>query len=219
MSKADALLKRAVFYEKLALYSDRKAFLQAIAQQSYLTQKFGPQIKSQLNSVIGDMGAMRVDPSLINQISDMSDSSTPFNRYTLIAALSQAAAKYPKTREAAPQLQNIQNLIAALKDPQEAPPLSQEEAMGTGTGTRVTEEKSKYPYFPSKTQDQLNQILIPYGKIGVPLKLDNSLGPLTQGALKAFEQTYGKPGTPENINEVYWKVVHPGFEAKTPSFK
>ncbi|HEY5268118.1 MAG TPA: hypothetical protein VII94_03210 [Candidatus Saccharimonadales bacterium] len=34
MSKADTLLKRAAVYEKLAIYSDRKAFLQAIAQDS-----------------------------------------------------------------------------------------------------------------------------------------------------------------------------------------
>ncbi len=34
MSKADTLLKRATAYERLAVYSDRKAFLQAIAQDS-----------------------------------------------------------------------------------------------------------------------------------------------------------------------------------------
>lgn len=34
MSKADELLKKATFFEKLALYSDRKAFLQAIAEQN-----------------------------------------------------------------------------------------------------------------------------------------------------------------------------------------
>jgi hypothetical protein len=32
MSKADLLLKKAASFEKLALYSDRKAFLQAVAQ-------------------------------------------------------------------------------------------------------------------------------------------------------------------------------------------
>lgn len=35
MSKADLLLKKAASFEKLALYSDRKAFLQAVAQQSF----------------------------------------------------------------------------------------------------------------------------------------------------------------------------------------
>lgn len=33
MSKADTLLKRATFFERMALYSDRKTFLQAIAQE------------------------------------------------------------------------------------------------------------------------------------------------------------------------------------------
>ncbi len=32
MSKADVLLKRAAFFEKMALYSDRKVFLQSLAQ-------------------------------------------------------------------------------------------------------------------------------------------------------------------------------------------
>ena len=32
MSKADTLLKRATFFERMALYSDRKVFLQALAQ-------------------------------------------------------------------------------------------------------------------------------------------------------------------------------------------
>lgn len=32
MSKADTLLKKAAFYEKMALYSDRKSFLKALAQ-------------------------------------------------------------------------------------------------------------------------------------------------------------------------------------------
>lgn len=34
MSKADTLLKKAIFFEKMAIYSDRKTFLQALAQQT-----------------------------------------------------------------------------------------------------------------------------------------------------------------------------------------
>ncbi len=33
MSKADTLLKRATFFERMALYSDRKTFLQSVAQE------------------------------------------------------------------------------------------------------------------------------------------------------------------------------------------
>lgn len=34
MSKADTLLKKATFFERLAIYSDRKSFLQALSQQN-----------------------------------------------------------------------------------------------------------------------------------------------------------------------------------------
>lgn len=34
MSKADVLLKKATAFEKLALYSDRKVFLQALSQET-----------------------------------------------------------------------------------------------------------------------------------------------------------------------------------------
>jgi hypothetical protein len=42
MSKADTLLKKATFFEKLALYSDRKAFLQAISESSATTKEANP---------------------------------------------------------------------------------------------------------------------------------------------------------------------------------
>lgn len=38
MSKADTLLKKATFFERMALYSDRKAFLHAIAQEQQAQQ-------------------------------------------------------------------------------------------------------------------------------------------------------------------------------------
>lgn len=43
MSKADTLFKKATAFERLALYSDRQAFLQALAQQKPLINPQGPQ--------------------------------------------------------------------------------------------------------------------------------------------------------------------------------
>jgi hypothetical protein len=40
MSKADVLLKKATSFEKLALYSDRKAFLRALSQADPAAQQF-----------------------------------------------------------------------------------------------------------------------------------------------------------------------------------
>jgi hypothetical protein len=49
MSKADLLLKKAASFEKLALYSDRKAFLQAVAQ-TYDPNAFSPEEVQQWES-------------------------------------------------------------------------------------------------------------------------------------------------------------------------
>ena len=184
MSKADTLLKRAEFYEKLALYSDRNAFLQAIAQQSYMTEKFGPQLKTQLDSIIRDMGALRIDPNLVNRLTDMSESYTPFNRLLLVAALTQAAAQYPKTPQSAPQLQNLQNLITTLKGPETAPPQTDE--YGTGTGTKVKEQPvkpwhSKYPPIDPKFQKMLG------------VNTDGALGNVTQSALDRYKASIDMP--------------------------
>lgn len=42
MSKADTLLKKATFFEKLALYSDRKVFLQAISEPPVANKETNP---------------------------------------------------------------------------------------------------------------------------------------------------------------------------------
>lgn len=91
MSKADTLLKKATFFERMALYSDRKAFLQALAQggatdPDWMNMNERPytdaQIKSGLERVSGALqswvqqygnrivdtpGAPRVFPNSIQQ--------------------------------------------------------------------------------------------------------------------------------------------------------
>lgn len=196
MSKADTLLKKAEFYEKLALYSDRQAFLQAIAQQSFMTEKFGPQLKSQLDTVIRDMGALGVSPALINKLTDMSESYSPFNRVLLVSDLVQAASQYPRTPQAAPQLQNLQSLIASLRGPETKP--DTEEPYGTGTGTKVNEAPmkpwhSKYPPIDPKYQRMLG------------VNSDGSLGPQTQSALNIYKASVGNPSMSNELAFEYMK--------------
>lgn len=51
MSKYNALLKKAEFFEKLALYSDRRAFLQALAQSGPVSQE-----EFHGSTMVGDSG-------------------------------------------------------------------------------------------------------------------------------------------------------------------
>ncbi len=157
MGKFDVLLKKAEMFEKLAVYGDRKSFLQALSQE---------------------------DPW---------------------AAVRQ-------------KLEEERGLPPATIPP--PPPASTQPAAQPSAAPAPA--ATSHQSFPLEAQDQLNKILLPYEKIAVPLKLDGKLGPETQKALEAFRQTYGKPGTPENIKEVYWQIKSrseaPGFEHKTPKF-
>lgn len=207
MSKNDTLLKKAEFFEKLALYSDRTAFLQAIAQSP-------SDLKSQLNSIVNDLSALNInDPKIMNPLLDATQSATPVNKFTLLYPLSQAAAKIPRTPEHVAQLQRIQSLLNLLK--------------GNSSETASTEETfpemvmpadriKAYPPIAPEVQNMLNEILFPYEKIPVPLKMDGQLGPDTRKAMEVFTQTYGLPATPKNIRQTYWKVVHPGVEPNNP---
>ncbi len=65
MSKADTLLKKATFFERLALYSDRKAFLQSIAQTTY-----SPELT---NAVVGFTDYVRNQPGLPDQVKNVAN--------------------------------------------------------------------------------------------------------------------------------------------------
>jgi len=56
----------------------------------------------------------------------------------------------------------------------------------------------------SKVQKQLNELLVPKGKIFV-LDTDGKLGDKTIEAAIQFTREYKMPATPENINKVYYE--------------
>lgn len=219
MSKADTLLKKAAFYEKLALYSDRSVFLQALAQQGYIANTFGPEITSQLNRAIADLSFLGIDAKIVNALTDIMNSHTPTNRYLLVAYLTQAAAKFPQTPEHAAQLQNLNDLIGKLRLVGATSEEGSSPAVGAPSTTAPVAPTSKvqnFPPIPKETQDQLNKILLPYEKIAIPIKVDGQLGPETQKAIEIFKQTYNKPGTPKAIREIYLQVANPDIQTKTP---
>jgi len=72
-----------------------------------------------------------------------------------------------------------------------------------------------YPPIPTETQDQLNKLLVPSGKI-MPLALDGKLGPETAKAVKLFKDTYKKPATVQSIKDTYLAEAHPEIETQFP---
>lgn len=201
MSKADKLLKRVEFYEKmasaqkpeagdllnkaslferLALYSDRQSFLQALAQTSTLTATFGPAVREQLESVTKDLGALNIqDPSIVGPISNALGGFSSLDKNGLISALEAAAAKFPQTPDHASQLQNLQNLISTLK--------------GSGPQSEPADETMYMPadkikgFAPIDTEQQeaLSRF-ITMQRLGIPLhRIDGKLGPETRAAIEA----------------------------------
>lgn len=63
MSKADLLLKKAASFEKLAIYSDRKTFLQAVAQQYGDPNTFSQQEVEQWESQKSPKSGIPTPPS------------------------------------------------------------------------------------------------------------------------------------------------------------
>lgn len=68
MSKADTLLKKATFFERLAIYSDRKSFLQALAQggatdNDWMGAMHSPftdaNVKAKLDQIVGALQSWR----------------------------------------------------------------------------------------------------------------------------------------------------------------
>lgn len=92
MSKADTLLKKATFFERLALYSDRKVFLQSIAQSTY-----DPTLT---NAIVSFTDYVRSQPGLPAQVKNVAneiDSSLkalpPNQQGTVVSAVKQLVGR------------------------------------------------------------------------------------------------------------------------------
>lgn len=73
-----------------------------------------------------------------------------------------------------------------------------------------------YPPIPKETQNQLNQLLVPTGKI-FPIELDGKLGPETAKAIALFKSIYQKPATVAAIKDTYLAQKNPELETKFPA--
>ena len=92
MSKADTLLKKATFFERLALYYDRKVFLQSIAQTTY-----DPTLT---NAIVGFTDYVRSQPGLPAQVKSVANeidsnlrSLPPNQQGTVVSAVKQLVGR------------------------------------------------------------------------------------------------------------------------------
>jgi hypothetical protein len=192
MSKFDALFKKIELFEKLAVYSDRGAFLKAIAQAA------DPKVKElvkQMESLI--RGAGVTDESVL----------APFGNANLfgkvdINAINQAAGKALTqmsglgNADKANQLIRLQQQLRIAGTP--ADPGANEPPMVLDPDPTKDTIRA-YPPIDPEAQDALGEFVMIKGLTFVdPKKMhDGRLGPETRKALDAFKKyvTEKKPGS------------------------
>lgn len=200
MSKADTLLKKATYFERLALYSDRRSFLQTIAQSGASDTWGSPlpeNIKEGLNSLLKDLAATKPDSSVPLQNKLMSfyqGMNTDMGQ--LAQAIREAANTIPGDHTT--QVQNALSLaskVDQLAQQGQAQPQSQSEQVMTMPADRIT----AYPPIDKGQQEALSRF-ITMERIGVPLhRIDGKLGPETRGALETFKKWYNAKATGKKI--------------------
>lgn len=210
MKKYDSLLKRVEQFERLAVYSDRRTFLKAIAAQQI---KLTPLMKNNVLAIAGGLSWVEGAKSIIDKLTDLANADQ-VDADELSNTLNLANSKLPKDpNKVDVYTQKIWDISKYIGN---AIQQAQTPSASTTTPVAPAAPASKAQVISREIQDQLNQILLPYEKIAIPIKTDGILGPETQKALDAFKQTYSRPATPANIKEIYLQVKHPELVTKPP---
>jgi hypothetical protein len=193
MSKADTLLKRATFFERMALYSDRKAFLRALAQDGQWPADKGlpPDIAQGLNSLMKDLAATKPESSaaLQNQLADFYQ-GTNKDMGQLAQAIRNAANTIPGDHTT--QVQNALALAAKVDQlvASQQPQQQQEDAAG---GTMVMPAAHIKGFAPISKTDQEAV----FNFVGRQGQIDGQLGPETRKALNEIKAYFAQKN-PQN---------------------
>lgn len=189
MSKADTLLKKATFFERMALYSDRKAFLQAIAQDSQAQQPDpNRQLIGQALQILQNAG---VDEATTKPLAD----AVLFNKVDLPAiqrAIQTATLTKMSPLSQQAQIDQLKQLSGQLK----APMTEAEQGMaGPADYTAPAAHITGFRPIDKSKQDALGRIVTVEGLTFVdPKKMnDGQLGPETRKALNAFKAWVRQP--------------------------
>lgn len=198
MSKADVLLKKAAAFEKLALYSDRRSFLHAlaVAYETPFTAKYGPDVRAQLNSVVKDFPAVGIsekDTTVYGPVMNALNNFDNLDKDALISALKIARSFYGPNHSG--QLANLDSLLAKLGG---GPP-QQEESMQTIEFPAGDPRDVIKGFRPIDRADQKAV----FDFAGMQGKIDGSLGPETRKALEAVKNYFAKtyPNNPRMTDQ------------------
>jgi hypothetical protein len=183
MSKADTLLKKTAAFERLALYSDRKSFLQALAQTP---QDPNRQLIWQALQLLQQAG---VDESLTTSLAN----AVTFGR-TDLAAIKQAIQSIIMTGKLSPLSQQpvinqLKTLMSQMKTPQQAE--TEAGMAGPADVTFKPDHIKAFPPIDKGSQQAIYDFVVSQG-LGVPGKIDGSLGPDTRKAIEAIKGYFAK---------------------------
>lgn len=174
MNKFDILVKKAEAFYKLAVYSDRKTFLQSLSQDNTLQTLF-----NQAAKLINDNGG------------NISDLSAMFNHdpAQLANVIEESAAKIPMSLgnpNIKLQINNIVTKIRSLSNPTTTD-------VPVANKPKQTTNAPNYPQIDTEVQEMLSKYVSENG-LGIPLnKIDGKLGPDTRAAINALKKSLNHP--------------------------
>ncbi len=194
MSKADTLLKKATFFERMALYSDRKAFLQAVAQESQAQQPDpNRQLIQQALTIMQNAGVDEATTAPLGNAVLFNKVDLPaIQRAIQTATLTKMS---PLTQQA--QIDQLRQLARQMK----AAPTEAESAMAGPADMTFSPDPSKDritalpPINPADQQAVFRFVTI--NGLGLPGKADGKLGKETRTALEAIKDYFAK-ANPQN---------------------
>lgn len=196
------LLKKASLYERLALYSDRKSFLSVLAQSGGATNEWGQpalpaNIREAIDSLMKDLAATKPDSvQMQNRLMNFY-SGTNTDLGQLAQTISEAANMIPGNHTV--QVQNALNLAEKVRQMTSNPQTEQQ----SGDQPMVMPADKVVGFRPiDKTQQEALARFITINGIGfVDPKLlnDGKLGHETRKALEIFKKWYNAKATGKKI--------------------
>lgn len=188
MSKADTLLKRATFFERMALYSDRKAFLRALAQDAQwpAASTLPPGIAEGLNSLIKDLAATKPESSqaLQNQLLDFYQGGKT-DMGQLAQLVGDAANTIPGDHTT--QVQNALALAEKIRGLVQQPAQQQEQGEAAGGGSPMVMPTAHITGFTPISKEDQKAV---FDFAGMQGQIDGQLGKETRSALNAVKDYF-----------------------------
>jgi hypothetical protein len=219
VSLADTLLKKASAFERLALYSDRKSFLQSLSQA---TTGLDDASKGLINQALSLMQQIGVSEQTFAPLSN----ALLFNKVdpnAIRQAFQKAQFEIPAL-STGPQLGMLKQLLSQIKFPGSGS--VEESSPSANIGGSPASAVSQFPAIDPKEQNDVFRIATIEGLIVPPDSKhmsDGKLGPQTRAAIKALrgakDKTNGQPLFPEltqmsDTDVLTWA----GMKAQSPRY-